>query len=1142
MSTAAQVQEIYVGLLGRAADKPGLDYWVAEIDGGVLTIEQLRANIVNEQPEYETNFGSLSRAQLVNKLYNNLFARDAESTGLEYWVNGGGANVNADQLVVALSAGASAADRLVLDNKTTVASYFSNNATDSADADAAAAAIKNVTASSSTVDAAKASVDAGTLSAGSTFTLTTGVDSITGTANNDTFNALQSGGTDETMGSADTITGGAGTDTMNITMTEDGAFNTPTVSGVEVLNVRNTAAQSAARTLDMDNFSGATSLVSDREVSTINYSNLATSTAVTVSDAKATANSTFTYKASGVTGTADSASVTLAGAADGAEIDFAGAVETMNVAVSAASRLDVFGLDAGTTTLNLSGAGNFTVDDTLTTTGLTTLNITSSGNVTLTPALDAATVTVSAASATGNVTVTAGAVAEATNPSTVDIADITVTTGAGDDSVDLSNVVTAREHTVSTGAGDDTITLGAALVNGSATLTADTVDGGAGTDTLSVTTAIAQAQTTASTGVSNVEVLSISDAQQNGVDSTNFSSGITTITLAAGVNADNSAALTMAAGSSNVVNIATSLAGALAISDTGTATTDKVTIKNSATAADDMGDGKAVTVTGFETVEIVSTNSTGATSQDFGAIGITADTGGVTSLVVSGTNAVTTGAITANSVNASGLTAQAAGTATFTMGAAMVGTASGTNTITGSAGDDTLVGDANDITNISAGAGDDSITGGSAAETINGEAGDDTINGGGGADIIYGGAGDDQITMGGTAETVDAGEGDDTVIAAANLLFGSATIGGAGTDTLSTNAAVSAANGSTVSGFETLTLATAGTTDLDNFANNTFSTVNLLAGGGAQAVQSVRSETIQLGAALGADATITMQDATGSADSATFKISSAAAVDTTNDVLIAGVETINLVMNDTNTTAHQNTMDLGADSATTINISGNAGVVFATGGNTDIADVITMDASSVVLGAVTDSGITYAATYNTVGGTTTLTGSNGVDSLTGGSATNDTINGGAGADTLVFTGGADSFTGGAGADTFDVDAISTTSGLTITDAAAGDIIDFAGLLGTAGNVDYNAAEFAAKKVTLGSAATLANYLDAAASANDGASSDEEIAWFNFGGNTYVTVDNNDAVTFTAATDSVVVLTGTIDLSDSAVVNGVLTIA
>ena len=73
-----------------------------------------------------------------------------------------------------------------------------------------------------------------------------------------------------------------------------------------------------------------------------------------------------------------------------------------------------------------------------------------------------------------------------------------------------------------------------------------------------------------------------------------------------------------------------------------------------------------------------------------------------------------------------------------------------------------------------------------------------------------------------------------------------------------------------MSGFETLSLATAGTTDLDNFSNNTFATVTfgIL---GAQTVQSVRSETIQLTDVVTGDMTLTMEDATGTADSATIE-------------------------------------------------------------------------------------------------------------------------------------------------------------------------------------------------------------------------------------------------------------------------------
>ena len=105
----------------------------------------------------------------------------------------------------------------------------------------------------------------------------------------------------------------------------------------------------------------------------------------------------------------------------------------------------------------------------------------------------------------------------------------------------------------------------------------------------------------------------------------------------------------------------------------------------------------------------------------------------------------------------------------------------------------------------------------------------------------------------------------------------------------------------------------------------------------------------------------------------------------TNQVVIADVETLNLssVDSDADTTdaGIQHTVLLTADSATSISVPGSAGLVVA---GADIADVITFDASGLTL-AATDAGVTVDLTYNTVGGTTTITGSGGTDVLTGGS-------------------------------------------------------------------------------------------------------------------------------------------------------------
>lgn len=128
--TSAQVQELYVAYLGRAADKAGLDYWTAELNAtpAVLTLEDLRANFVNEQPEYAAIYGDLTREETVVQIYNNLFGRAPDAAGLTYWTTGDGASVNADQLMVAFIAGASATDAKVIANKTLVAEVYTSTA------------------------------------------------------------------------------------------------------------------------------------------------------------------------------------------------------------------------------------------------------------------------------------------------------------------------------------------------------------------------------------------------------------------------------------------------------------------------------------------------------------------------------------------------------------------------------------------------------------------------------------------------------------------------------------------------------------------------------------------------------------------------------------------------------------------------------------------------------------------------------------------------------------------------------------------------------------------------------------------------------------------------------------------------------
>lgn len=165
-TTSAQVQQLYVAYLGRAADKAGLDYWLNELnaENATLTLDDLRSNFVNEQPEYTDAYAGLSRSDTVTKIYNNLFGRTPDAAGLAYWTTGGGASVNADQLLTAFINGAATADATVLNNKVLVSEVYTSTAGDNYAKADATSILSGVNGTSTSVAQAIAHLEDGSLS------------------------------------------------------------------------------------------------------------------------------------------------------------------------------------------------------------------------------------------------------------------------------------------------------------------------------------------------------------------------------------------------------------------------------------------------------------------------------------------------------------------------------------------------------------------------------------------------------------------------------------------------------------------------------------------------------------------------------------------------------------------------------------------------------------------------------------------------------------------------------------------------------------------------------------------------------------------------------------------------------------------
>src|SRR5947209_5835933 len=85
-SLGGQVYLIYDGLLGRAPDPLGLEYWVARVQNGD-TIPGITAQFLSS-PEFTARYGpylQLSAQAFVTDIYENVLHRAPDSGGLQYW-------------------------------------------------------------------------------------------------------------------------------------------------------------------------------------------------------------------------------------------------------------------------------------------------------------------------------------------------------------------------------------------------------------------------------------------------------------------------------------------------------------------------------------------------------------------------------------------------------------------------------------------------------------------------------------------------------------------------------------------------------------------------------------------------------------------------------------------------------------------------------------------------------------------------------------------------------------------------------------------------------------------------------------------------------------------------------------------------
>lgn len=120
------IQSLYVAYYGRPADPAGLSYWADALESNNGNIQTILAAFGNSS-EFVQRFGEMDDATLVNNLYQQLFGRDAEPAGLEYWTDllttG---QQNLAQIAYAMNSGAQGTDKQVISGRVEVAKAFTN--------------------------------------------------------------------------------------------------------------------------------------------------------------------------------------------------------------------------------------------------------------------------------------------------------------------------------------------------------------------------------------------------------------------------------------------------------------------------------------------------------------------------------------------------------------------------------------------------------------------------------------------------------------------------------------------------------------------------------------------------------------------------------------------------------------------------------------------------------------------------------------------------------------------------------------------------------------------------------------------------------------------------------------------------------
>lgn len=80
------VARLYSALFLRNPDSPGMAYWWGQINGGGRSLPRI-ANIMAASAEFQSRYGTLTNAQYVDLVYDNVLGRSGDPSGRAFWIS-----------------------------------------------------------------------------------------------------------------------------------------------------------------------------------------------------------------------------------------------------------------------------------------------------------------------------------------------------------------------------------------------------------------------------------------------------------------------------------------------------------------------------------------------------------------------------------------------------------------------------------------------------------------------------------------------------------------------------------------------------------------------------------------------------------------------------------------------------------------------------------------------------------------------------------------------------------------------------------------------------------------------------------------------------------------------------------------------